>query len=272
MKARILNMPELECPRDKRGNLDVCEYVISVDVARSDEESNNKTAIAILKIIRSQSGVIRQVRVVNIIEPPNGLNFSEQSIIVKKIFYRYGGNLDINKSRVKAIVVDANTIGKGLVDRLLENQTDPETSEELGCFSTINTTQKAEEPFAPALVYALTSQGINDDIIRIFIDFVESNKIKLVRDFKDIRDNLPKDANYLPYEQACLNTQFFIDEVANLKLKKTKNNNSISIEQVVKKVDKDRYSAIAYGLYYINMFLEKEENDEYDEDDDVVYF
>ncbi len=37
------------------------------------------------------------------------------------------------KSRVKAVVIDANNIGQGVVDRLLEDITDPETNEELGC-------------------------------------------------------------------------------------------------------------------------------------------
>lgn len=73
MKARTLTQPELECPKDKRGNLELCEYVIAVDVARSQTENNNKSAIVVLKLIRSQSGLLRQVHVVNIITPPNGL-------------------------------------------------------------------------------------------------------------------------------------------------------------------------------------------------------
>ena len=58
--------------------------------------------------------------------------------------------------------------------------------------------------------------------------------------------------------------------MANLKLKKT--TNSITVEQTVKKVDKDRYSALAYGLYYIALFLEKSEDDtnSYDNCDSVV--
>ncbi|MFP5303643.1 hypothetical protein R2R70_20915, partial [Cobetia sp. SIMBA_158] len=85
--------------------------------------------------------------------PPNGLSFKEQSIIVKQMFYKYGGNLDIQKSRVKAIVVDGNVIGKGLIDRLLEDVTDPETNEELGCFDTINTTQQPDVTSAPKIIY-----------------------------------------------------------------------------------------------------------------------
>ncbi|MFP3647979.1 hypothetical protein, partial [Paraburkholderia sp. SIMBA_054] len=134
LKIRTLKKAEIECPKDKKGNFQLNEYIFGVDVARSNSQSNNKTAIVVLKIIRNENGVIRQIQLVNIVEPPNGLSFKEQSIIVKQMFYKYGGNLDIQKSRVKAIVVDGNVIGKGLIDRLLEDVTDPETNEELGCF------------------------------------------------------------------------------------------------------------------------------------------
>lgn len=269
MKARTLAMPELQCPRDKKGNLEVVEYVIGVDVARSTSDSNNKTAISILKIIRNNDGVIRQVQMVNLITPPNGLNFEEQSIIIKRIFYQYGGNLDLTKSRVKAIVVDANSIGQGLVEKLLEDATDPETNEELGCFATINTDDKSKSSNAPPLVYCLKAQGINGDIIRIFIDFVESNRFKLIKQFQDIKEKVKNSDESIEVEKACNQTQFFIDEVANLKLKRTQN--AITVEQVVRRIDKDRYSATVYGLYYIMMFLEKDDEDE-EGDDPLVYY
>lgn len=264
MKARTISIPEMECPKDKRGNLELAEYVIGVDVARSSSESNNKTAIVVLKIIRNTKGVIRQVQVVNIIEPPNGLNFKEQSIIVKKVFYKYGGNSETSKSRVKAVVVDGNTVGKGLIDRLLEDVTDPETNEELGCWDTINTDQKPDVKDSPKVVYDLTAQGINGDIITEFLNYVESGKLKLLKSYEDIKnEQKAKDLDDVWVEAACLQTQLFIDEVANLKLKETKN--SVTVEQVVKRIDKDRYSAIAYSLYYISLFLEKEDNnDDYD--------
>lgn len=264
MKARTISVPELACPKDKRGNLELAEYVIGVDVARSASESNNKTAIVVLKIIRNAQGVIRQIHVVNIIEPPNGLNFKEQSIIVKQVFYKYGGNSELSKSRVKAVVVDGNVVGKGLIDRLLEDVTDPETNEELGCWDTINTDQKPDVKGSPKILYDLTAQGINGDIITEFLNYVESGKLKLLKSYDDIK-NEEKATNVddVWVEAACLQTQLFIDEVANLKLKETKN--SVTVEQVVKRIDKDRYSAIAYALYYISLFLEKEENnDDYD--------
>lgn len=268
IKARTLSQPELECPKDKRGNLELAEYVIGVDVARSASDSNNKTAIVVLKIIRNQQGFIRQVHLVNIITPPNGLNYKEQAVIVKRVFKQYGGNLDLTKSRVKAVVIDANTIGQGLVEALLEDTTDPETNEELGCWNTINTDDKPAVNDAPPILYALKSQGINGDIIRTFIDYVESNKLKLVKSYEDIRNSKGKDYNDEKVELVCAQTQILIDEVANLKLKE--NQKSITVDQVVKRIDKDRYSALSYGLFYIAMFLEKEQDS--NDLDDYLFF
>lgn len=270
LKIRSLKKAETSCPRDKKGNFALNEYIFGVDVARSNSQSNNKTAIVVLKIIRNKGGAIRQIQLVNIVEPPNGLNFKEQSLVVKRMFYRYGGNLDLSRSRVKAIVVDGNVIGKGLIDRLLEDVTDPETNEEMGCFDTINTDQKPDVPHAPKVIYDLTAQGINGDIIRTFIDYVETEKLKMLAVYDDIKGKSTSSVSSTEEEQACIHTQYLIDEVSNLKLKTTKT--SITVDQVQKKIDKDRYSALAYALYYIFLFLEKEEEDEYDEEDDLVYF
>lgn len=263
IKARVVSPPDLECPKDKRDNLELCEYVIGIDVARSNSENNNKTSIIVLKIIRNDSGTIRQIQLHNIINPPNGLNYEEQSVIVKRVFYKYGGNLDLNKSRVKAVVIDGNVIGQGLVEKLLEDVTDYETNQEYGAWSTINTEDKSKSKNAPNILYVLKAQGINGDIIRTFINYVESNKLKLIKPYEDIKEKLPKNTKediLIEIEVACIQTQLLIDEVANLKLKKTQT--TVTVEPVIKRLDKDRYSATVYALFYISLFLEHEEEDE----------
>lgn len=254
LKLQTLNKPELSCPKDKKGNFELCEYVFGVDVARSNAQSNNKTCVVVLKLIRNIKEEIRQIQLVNIIEPPNGCTFKEQSLVVKRLFYKYGGDLDLCKSRVKAIVIDGNVIGKGLIDRLCEEHTDPDTNEELGCFASINSDIHCDNPEAPKIIYDLTAQGINGDIITKFTDYIETERLKLIKNYDEIRSSISKEEDF-DTELACINTRLLIDEVANLKLKKT--TNSITVEQVVKKVDKDRYSALAYALYYISLFLER---------------
>lgn len=188
------------------------------------------------------------------------------------MFYQYGGDSDLSKSRVKAIVVDGNVIGRGLIDRLLEDVTDPETNQELGCFDTINTDQKPDVHNAIKIIYDLTATGINDEIIRTFIDYVETEKLKLLRVDDKAKSNstMVNDDGLINEERARIHTQFLIDEISNLKLKRT--SKSITVEQVQRKIDKDRYSALAYALYYIFMFLEKTEEETWDDDDDLIYY
>ncbi len=260
IKSRALSVPELSCPRDKNKNFELNEYVIGMDVARSSSDANNKSAIVVLKIIRNQSGSIRQLQLVNIVTPPNGLNFEEQSIIVKRLFYQYGGDLDLNKSRVKAVVIDGNSIGQGVVEKLLEDVTDFDTNEELGCWATINTDDVPKVKNSPPILYVLKAQGINGDIIREFINSIESNKLKMIKPYEDIKGQLDKSVDDVAVESLSMQTQALVDEVSNLKLKKTQT--SHTVEQVVKRIDKDRYSALAYAVYYISMFLDREETEE----------
>jgi hypothetical protein len=264
IKARVLDEPELECPKDKKGNFELNEYVIAADIARSNSENNNKTSIVVLKIIRGNTGVIRKVNVVNIINPPNGLNFDEQSVIIKRVFYQYGGNYNAIKSRVKAIVLDINGIGQGVLESCLKEITDFETNEDYPAFATINTEDKCLDRNAPKIIYGLKAQGINSDVIRIFINSVEANILKLIRPFEDIQGGLPDNIDKISVEVLCFQTQQLIDEVSNLKLNESKDRKVLSVEPLVKRMDKDRYSALAYGLYYIFMFMNEEVEEDFD--------
>ena len=57
------------------------------------------------------------------------------------------------------------------------------------------------------------------------------------------------DLRVLPYIQ----TDLLFEEIANLKLKHM-TNGALSVEKVVKKVDKDRFSALSYLIFYITEY------------------
>jgi ribonucleoside-diphosphate reductase alpha chain len=48
-----------------------------------------------------------------------------------------------------------------------------------------------------------------------------------------------------------------LEEIANLKLKKL-SSGKYTTEQVTKKINRDRFSAVAYGLWYIKEFEDKQ--------------
>lgn len=238
---RTLSKPELTGKRDEI-------YVLSVDVARSQSKNNNQTSIAVLKVKKNNDGKLIRVSLVNLINLPNGLNFSAQAIEVKRIRRLFNA---------KTVVVDVNGLGVGLLDELLKDTVDPITGDSLGCWATINTDHQPDSTNSEKIIYALTSQGINHDIIVNFIDMVESGKLQLL--IKNQNNNYySNDADYfknniLPY----VHTDLFIEEVANLKLKQL-SNGKYTIEQVTRRVDKDRYSAVSMGLYYIKEYESSE--------------
>jgi len=240
LQLRTLAKPEL------KGNRKY-EYYVSMDVARSEKSSNNQSSIVVLRVKRNQHGRVSKIRLVNIINLPNGLNFTAQAIEFKRIKNLYGARIAI---------CDVNGLGKGLGDMLLKEQIDPITGESLGCWDTINTDEKPDDESAEKCLYALSSQGINTEIIVNFIDMVEGGKLQLLEKHQnnnyDINDQTYFKSNVLPHIQ----TDLLIEEISNLKLKHL-SGGKLTIERVTKRVDKDRYSALAYGLWYINVFEDK---------------
>ena len=91
----------------------------------------------------------------------------------------------------------------------------------------------------------------------------DSGKLRLLekRQDNDFTDNEwdSFDEKVRPF----IETDAFIEEAANLKMKHL-NNGNITIEQVVKKVNKDRVSALIYVLWYVNKYAQDINNDEYD--------
>lgn len=154
---------------------------------------------------------------------------------------------------------------KGLLDKLLEETIDPNTGESLGCYATINTDQESEVNDAEKIVFDLKPQTANSDIIISFIDMVESGKLQMLEkktnaDY-DIHD---KDAylQKLPF----INTDFLVEEVANLKLKQLPSG-KYTVEKVIKRFNKDRFSAVEYGLWYIKTY----EDNVYEENDETIF-
>lgn len=254
MNCRQIDDFQLENPKDKKGNNLIKEYVICSDIARSASDANNQTAIIVLEIIRNNKNKIKSVDLVYIDTPSNGLNFSEQAIEIKKVWKKFGGNLDETKSNVKAIVIDANGIGKGVQEKMLEDQ-----GEEYPAFNTINTDEKSDSPENPKIVYSLKSQSLNKEIVTKFVDYIESKKLRLMKQWNELKpENQKYDKEEQDKEVMCDQTRKFIDQVANLKYDADKGKTT----QVVKKIDKDIYSAVSYAIYYIDNFMEQEEDDD----------
>lgn len=237
MNLRTLSKAELKAKKNG-------EYYIGVDVARSQSSANNQFSVAVVRVTRNTDQKINNIRLVNIINVPSTLNFKDQAIEVMRIKKVYNA---------KIVVVDGNGLGAGLIDQLILEQIDPFTSESLGCWRTINTDHESELKTAEEILYSIMAQKNNTEIIVNFMDMVNSGKLKLLEKRADT-SKVVEDLDYLKNEVLPFyQTDMLVDELANLKLK-TLAGGKLTVEQQTKAVDKDRYSALAYVLWYIKEF------------------
>ena len=222
------------------------EFYLGVDVARSQNTNNNQSSVCVAKVKRNKDKTrIVSVDIVNIINISNIMNFDAQACIIKQIKKRYNA---------RGVIIDSNGLGIGLTDQLLKESFDPITNESLGCWDTINDDNTPEYPEeAEKILYSLKAQGYQSKIVTNFIDMVDSKKLRLLcskqlNDFS-VAEQDDFDNKVAPF----LQTDCLFEEIANLKLKQLPNGN-VTIERVVKKMDKDRVSALIYVLWYINEF------------------
>ena len=243
MATRTLEEPILEAQRETD------EYYIGVDVARSENTNNNQSAIVVIKVIRNPVNKrVAELQVVNVLGVTNKMNFKNQACMIKKLKNQY---------HAKMVIVDGNGLGSGLVDQLLLDSYDEITGNYIGCFDTINTDNKPENPNAEKCLFDMKAQGYQTKVVSYFINVVDSGMLKMLirkqeQDFTD-KEREFYDRNVLPF----VNTELLFMEIANLKLKVMAGNN-LTVEKVVKKIDKDKFSALSYCIFYILEFTNQE--------------
>ena len=248
LKIRNLTSPVF-IPNDK------CDYFLGVDVARSQDTSNNQTSVAVIEVERLPNGKVKSMNLVNLINISNALSFSAQAIKVKLIKNQYNA---------KMAATDGNGLGSGLIDELMKSQVNPADGEILGCWNTINTDAIPDEEVFENCLYDLKAQSNNTEVIVNFIDIVDSGKLRLLEKRKDIDYDL-NDKNAYLTNVVFVQTDFLIEEIVNLQLEHI-NNGRLKVKRMVRKINKDRYSSVSYCAWYIKTFEDNitETRDDFD--------
>lgn len=256
LKTRTLTEPLYDDINNDR------EIVLGVDVARSASNANNKTVISVVEEHHLKNGLILSMDLVNMFLVSNQLNFTAQACLVKKVQRQYNA---------KIVVVDTNGLGSGLRDELLKPNVDVSDGESYPAWDTVNGDIKSEYRDAKPLLFALNSQSkdetkkdgrINSYAIINFIDCVEGQKIKLLEERKDAGTNindLDEVKEFVPFAQ----TNALVEEIANLKLIHL-SNGEVTVQKVLYKIDKDRFSSLMYAMWWImsyDNFLQEDKKD-----------
>lgn len=175
----------------------------------------------------------------------------------------------------------------------MENHFDPETNTNLGSFDLMfesKITKKPENKNSPKIIWDLIVSGKQNDIIVNFINMYNGGYVLMAATYeaikKDIIDNLNKNSKKkyeisdfyslnLPVspdtiEYQCNQVSGFINEMANLKTVVSEDNKSLKVKQIKRTINKDKFSAISYALYYAKLYMDEEEKTEEYNVEDVV--
>lgn len=238
-KSRILDKAE-EKALDKNA-----EYVLTYDVARSEGVQNAQSALVVIKITPKGDGTYSK-HVVNIYTF-EGSHFREQALFLKQ---------KVNDFRAKILVIDSNGLGQGLIDQLIVDiDTNPP-------YEVVNDERyhKFKTSDSIPMIFTIKSQSKDTreaDMNNLFYRWVGNNQVKFLYSESQARGDYKvsygDETKFLrPYTQ----TDFLQEEIMNIEY--TASGNNINIRQISKSIQKDRFSALKYGLFWIH--LEEKKN------------
>ena len=238
--CRVLTDPEFEA---KKGDH---EYIISVDVARSQRKGSATTMIAIFKIIPRGDGTYFK-QLVNLFTYVGNMHFEDQSIFLKE---------QVDKYNASMLVIDGNGLGRGLLDFLVKEDKYPS-------YSVVNDNSYDDYklPNSLPLIFNIssnTSETNASDIHNNFMTAIANHDLKLLVTESTIKSELSERDPEKAMERLMphIETNLFVDEVMNLKYE-ARGNRTV-VKSVSSSMGKDRYSAISYGLFYI--YLKEKKN------------
>ena len=244
-KHRQLLQPEYEFSNRSSKN---AYYVLGVDVGRK----GCSTECIVFKVTpQAQGSSIKTVVNLYTFEDDH---FEDQCIALKKLFYRY---------QARAIAIDANGLGIGLVDYLVKSQIDPDTGDFLPDFGIINDDEgfykkyRTKEVQDDALFLIKANAPINTEIYGYIQTQLNSGRIKFLIDegqakikLMSTKNGQSMDSNKrADYLKPFTLTTILKEQMLNL----VEQNEGVNIilKQASRAIKKDKFSAFAYGLYYI---------------------
>lgn len=236
-------------------------YLIGCDIARYAAN----TAIMVIKVIPNLNGFRKKVVYTEVIHGANYI--TDQAPRLKKLIQLY---------EPKEIVIDGNGPGIGLLDAMVLPSFDAKTGEQFPAYFAFNNEHhlppekknESDEPWPEfnAIIYDIKAGSSNDDAIHSnFFAQLNNGTLSLLAHERIVKDKLlqtkkgkkmslyDRRVYLLPYEM----TSRLVDELNNLKLKPTGVQNQFKIEQISRSVNKDRFSALEYGLYRVKYYEDK---------------
>lgn len=250
-KYRQLNLPEYRASGRASKS---AYYVMGVDVGRK----GCTTEVAIIKVTPTpHGGWCKQLVNMYTFDEEH---FGFQTIKLKRLFQQY---------KCRCAVIDANGLGAGLVDFLTMDTTDPDSGEILYNWGVVNDedntyrNMRTADTIYNAMYIMKANQNLNSEMYSYCQSQLRNGKMRFLIDENIAKNKLlqtekgkkmkpEQRAEYLmPYTQ----TSILKDQMANLVDEGGGAN--IILKQNNRKIKKDKFSALIYGLYYCKLEEDK---------------
>lgn len=239
-RVRVLEQSEDYASKADKESKSI-HYFLAYDVARIEGKTNAQSSLVVLKCIDRGDGTFEK-NIVNIYTI-KGTHFRDQAIFLKQKVEDFGAEM---------LVVDVNGMGVGLVDDLvLEFNEHPPYS-----ITNSSNWDEYRKPNSIPMVFALNSaqrETKEELIVNNFMAVFNNNDVNLLKSeshaksFIEEKDGAKMANKLLPFIQ----TDRLVDEIMNLKY--VNSGNKGRVERISQSIQKDRYSSIAYGLFYVYM-------------------
>ena len=222
-------------------------YVLGVDVGRR----GCQTVICVFKVTPQPEGPSIK-SLVNIYDL-NEDHFEDQAINIKKLYYKYNA---------RRIVIDGNGLGIGLVDYLVKPQhlNDGDVLPDFGVYNDDDGFYKkyrTKECEYDALYVLKANAPINTEAHSITQTQLNSGKIKFLIDERTAQEKLlgtKIGQGMTPEQRAEYLKPFTLTSILKeemLNLREENEGVNIILKRANSRIQKDKFSAFEYGLYYI---------------------
>ena len=232
-------------------------YMVSVDVARCEGSQNANSIILVGKCRRNLKTGKCLTNIVNMFVV-HGEHFEKQAIEIKKVVFKY---------EARMCSIDLNGLGVGLGDFMVKENID-ENGEVYPPFAFVDNPDydKYITDDSIKIMYSMKSQGIASAIHVNCLSQISSGKVKFLIDEMEAKTQLSSQQKkeisggdlsmyLIPY----LNTTLLKDEMLNLRSKPQ--GKDITLERINRSIQKDRFSALEYMLWYVKMTEDDFEKD-----------
>lgn len=248
LKTRKLKIAEWEhC-----GDEDV-EYILSYDVSVSTGTNSALSCLAVIKITPQENGTYSK-ELVNIFSREGEHGALQAEFLKEKV----------EEFKARILIVDANGPGQTVVDALQMDLGDGNPPYEVVNDSDYD---KYRQPNSIPILFALKSQSKETkqgNMINHFIDVFSRRGISLLVQAdegvkaleKYYKRKIKESEEIANFSMPYLYTDMLCEEIMNLRYKQS--GNDAKVEQISKRIEKDKFTALMYGLYWI--YLQERDN------------